>query len=234
MTVAERDRAARVRSMFARIVARYDLMNRLMTLGLDQRWRAVAVALAGPRRGLALDAATGTGDLALGLARQGWQHIVALDFCPEMLAAAARKIGAQGESKRIVLTAGDALALPFRANTFDLVVNAFLLRNVADLRSVLGEFHRVLRSGGHLVCLDLTHPPALLKLPMAFYRDRIVPLLGAAVSGDFAAYRYLGNSLKPYPDARHLSQMISRAGFAQVNYRLCGLGAVAIHHACKS
>ncbi len=219
--------------MFARLVPRYDLMNRLMTLGLDQRWREATVALAGPAGGLALDVATGTGDLALRLARRGWRQVVALDFCPQMLAAAAGKIAAQGESGRVALIAGDALNLPFAADTFDCVVNAFLLRNVVDLAAALGEFRRVLRPGGRLVCLDLTHPPAAMKLPLAFYRDTIVPFLGAAVSGDFDAYRYLGNSLKPYPDAQRLSALISRAGFAQVDYRLYGLGAVAIHRGCK-
>jgi demethylmenaquinone methyltransferase/2-methoxy-6-polyprenyl-1,4-benzoquinol methylase len=233
MPAFDLDKAARVRSMFARIVPRYDLMNRVMTLGLDQRWREATVALAEPAGDLALDAATGTGDLALALVRHGWQRVVALDFCPEMLAVARRKIATQGASGKVALMAADALSLPFPANVLDCVVNAFLLRNVTNLTAALSEFHRVLRPGGRLVCLDLTHPPAPLKLPVAFYRDIVVPFLGGAIGGDFHAYRYLGDSLKPYPDAQRLAAMLRRAGFAQVDYRLCGFGAVAIHRGWK-
>jgi demethylmenaquinone methyltransferase/2-methoxy-6-polyprenyl-1,4-benzoquinol methylase len=233
MERSEGDKAARVKSMFARIVPRYDLMNRLMTLGLDQRWRQATVTLAGPVDELALDVATGTGDLALRLARRGWRRVVAVDFCSPMLAAASDKIASRGDGARIAFAGADALRLPFAADTFDCVVNAFLLRNVADLGAALREFHRVLRRGGRLVCLDLTHPPAPIKLPLALYRDAIVPLLGAAVGSDFDAYRYLGNSLKPYPDARRLSEFLAQAGFVRVDYRLHGLGAVAIHRGWK-
>jgi demethylmenaquinone methyltransferase/2-methoxy-6-polyprenyl-1,4-benzoquinol methylase len=218
--------------MFARIVPRYDLINRLMTMGLDRRWRRTAAEMALPRGAVALDLATGTGDLALELARQGARFVVGADFCPEMLTAAAQKIRISG-ARAIVFTAGDAQQLPFPSNTFDCLVNGFLLRNLSHLEQALKEFHRVLKPGGRLVCLDLTHPPAALR-PLFWPWFRLaVPALGGLVSGDFDAYTYLPDSLRTYPDAEKLRNMMFRTGFTDATFRRVGMGTVAIHIGIK-
>ncbi len=226
-------KAAYVRAMFARIVPRYDLINRLMTMGLDRRWRRMTAELAAPRGALALDLATGTGDLAMELARRGCRFVVGADFCPEMLIAAGEKVRPAATGAPIAFTAADAQQMPFADNTFDCLVNGFLLRNLSDLDSALREFRRVLKPGGRLACLDLTHPPRALR-PLFWPWFRLaVPMLGGLVSGDFDAYTYLPDSLRTYPDADRLRAMMLSAGFAGATYRRVGLGAVAIHLAVK-
>ena len=228
-------KAAFVRAMFARIVPRYDLVNRLMTMGLDRRWRAATVAIARPSGAFALDIATGTGDLALELARQGARHVVGADFCADMLTAAVAKTGKPGstDAGKIAFVAGDTTRLPFHDDTFDCIVNGFMLRNVTDLPLAFAELGRVLKPGGRLACLDLTPPRGPMHGLFGFYISRIVPLLGGAVSGHYFAYRWLGQSLRPHPDADTMASIMRAAGLGEVGYRLTGFGTVAIHYAVK-
>lgn len=222
------DKGTRVRAMFARIVPRYDLMNRLMTGGMDRGWRRLAVRLCEPRGKVALDLATGTGDLAVELVCQGARKVVGLDFCTPMLEAAVRKTAPPSPAVR--LAAGDALALPFSDGSFDRVINGFLLRNVADLPRALQEMARVLKPGGRLVCLEITHPPSrLFRFLFQPYFYSLVPRLGALVSGDGSAYTYLPESLTNFPDAPHLAQMMRQAGFVEVDYRYLSFGTMAVH-----
>jgi demethylmenaquinone methyltransferase/2-methoxy-6-polyprenyl-1,4-benzoquinol methylase len=214
--------------MFARIVPCYDLMNRLMTAGQDVRWRQRAAARARPAGAYALDLATGTGDLALELRRQGAARVVGADYCEPMLAAAHAKLRTRGASD-IELVVADALQLPFADATFDCVTSGFLLRNVVDLPHALREMRRVLRPGGRAVALELTHPPAgPLAAAFRLYFDGIMPRLGAIVSNT-SAYWYLADSLRPFPDADRLASLFREAGFNAVAYERVGLGALAIH-----
>ncbi len=230
---AQAAKAAYVRSMFARIVPRYDLVNRLMTMGLDRRWRRIAVELARPRDAVALDLATGTGDLAMELARQGSRFVVGADFCPEMVVAAVAKVQRNSGGVPISFLAGDAQQLPFADDTFDCLVNGFLLRNLSDLDGGLREFRRILKPEGRLVCLDLTHPSPMLRPLFWPWFRLVVPALGGLVSGDFDAYTYLPDSLSTYPDADRLRDMMLAAGFTNATYRRMGMGTVAIHTAMK-
>ncbi|MGI5835564.1 MAG: bifunctional demethylmenaquinone methyltransferase/2-methoxy-6-polyprenyl-1,4-benzoquinol methylase UbiE [Chloroflexota bacterium] len=226
------DKGTRVRAMFARVVPRYDLMNRLMTGGMDRSWRKLAVRLCEPQGKVALDVATGTGDLAIELSRQGARKVVGLDFCAPMLETATQKIAYLSPTVRLV--AGDVLALPFSDGSFDRVINGFLLRNVADLPRALQEMARVLRPGGRIVCLEITHPPSrLFSTLFNIYFYGIVPRLGALVSGDGAAYSYLPESLTHFPDAPHLAQMMRQAGFSDVSFRYLSFGAMAVHIGIK-
>ncbi len=215
--------------MFARIVSRYDLMNRLMTAGQDVRWRRIAARMARPQGAVALDLATGTGDLAIELHRQGAGTVIGADYCEPMLAAAARKLAHVGID-RTVLVVADALALPFPDCSFDCVTSAFLLRNVVDLPGSLAEMRRVLRPGGRAVALELTHMrPGLIARAFDLYFRGLVPRLGALIAGDSGAYRYLPASLDLFPEAEQLASVFREAGFVDVSYRLVGFGALAIH-----
>jgi demethylmenaquinone methyltransferase/2-methoxy-6-polyprenyl-1,4-benzoquinol methylase len=214
--------------MFGRIVGRYDLMNRLMTLGRDGSWRRAAVQALAPTPGLrALDVGCGTGDLTLELAGAGCRLVAGLDPVPEMLDAARTKIvGVRG----IELVTGDALALPFPDASFEVVASGFVMRNVADLPLALREQRRVLRPGGRIAILELTP----LTIPVAaqlfrLYFHRIVPLIGGLIAGDRGAYSYLPASVDRFPDARRLSAMLAEAGFQRVRYRRFMLGTVALH-----
>jgi demethylmenaquinone methyltransferase / 2-methoxy-6-polyprenyl-1,4-benzoquinol methylase len=219
-----------VQGMFSRLVARYDLMNSLMTLGRDRAWRRWTVAAAGAGPGkLGLDVATGTGELALGLARAGCRT-VGLDYVEEMLHAALAKSAALAAAERPLYVAGDALALPFADGSFDCLTTGFALRNVVSVPQALAEMARVLRPGGHLACLELTPPRGrLFPRFFAVYFGRFVPLLGGLVAGNRAAYAYLPASLRGFPTAEALADLLRGAGFARVTFRRLMFGTVALH-----
>ena len=226
-------KAAYVREMFGRIARRYDLMNRLMTLGRDRAWRRLAVArlklAGGPPGAAVLDVATGTGDLALEALRQvPGARIVGLDFSAEMLDLAWHKAEVAGA--RLDLMAGDALRLPFAGGTFDGVVTGFALRNVTDIPAAFAEMARVTRPGGRVACLEIAKPhlPIFRKL-FEWYFYRLVPIVGGLISGQRAAYTYLPHSLTGFLTPDEIAEVMRRTGWQQVSYRRRMLGTVAIH-----
>lgn len=230
------EKARYIGAMFARIVPRYDLMNALMTFGRDAAWRASTVRLAAPPPGgLALDLATGTGDLALALAGFATRpRVVAVDFCPEMLRVAQRKAWSRGLAARIHLVLGDAMCLPLPEATFNCATMGFALRNVTDIPQTLAEIYRVLRPGGRFANLELTPPRSgLLAALFRLYFYRGVPLVGGLISGDLEAYTYLPHSLTHFPRASELATLMREAGFSAVSYRLLAAGTIAIHVAVK-
>lgn len=228
------EKARLVRQMFDRIVPRYDVINTLMTGGQHRRWRAIAAREVCPAGKAALDLGAGTGDFTRELLARGARHVVAADFSVAMLAAARRKLGdGSAASGRISVVAGDAFRLPFADSSFDVAVNGFLLRNVADLPRALAELHRVLRPSGRLSCLELTRPPGPLDSLFRLYFDHAVPAVGGLIAGDPAAYRYLPASLRAFPDARTLARMLVAVGFEDVSFRRLGFGAIALHSAVR-
>jgi demethylmenaquinone methyltransferase/2-methoxy-6-polyprenyl-1,4-benzoquinol methylase len=212
---------AAVRSMFDRIAPVYDAMNRVMTAGLDRRWRRLAVELVVQPGDRVLDACCGTGDLALEAQRQGG-HVVGLDFSDRMLERARRK------SETIEWMQGDLLALPFADGSFDAATVGFGVRNVADLELGLSELRRVLHPGGRLAVLEITQPSGPLKPFFGLWFDRIVPLLGKVIPGG-RAYAYLPASVRRFPGAEQLAAALELAGFADVRFRLLGGSIVALH-----
>jgi demethylmenaquinone methyltransferase/2-methoxy-6-polyprenyl-1,4-benzoquinol methylase len=225
----------RIRDMFGAIVPRYDLINALMTLGLDRRWRRATVALSEPRGAVMLDIATGTGDLAFEAAHQGASRIIGADFCREMIVAAKAKAARHSSFTvdRVNFIIGDAMCLPFPDGTFDAVVNGFMLRNVSDLDATFAELCRVLKPAGRLVCLDLTPAQGAMRHFFALYIATAVPLLGVVLARNYSAYRYLFQSLQTHPNAERVAAMMRAAGFAEASYQLTGFGTVAIHLARK-
>ncbi len=225
------DKATRVRAMFQRIAPRYDLMNRLMTGGRDQAWRRTAARLAAPPPGsLALDLATGTGDLARALLGESRvRGVIGVDFVEGMLRLAHAKFAELGE-RRVRLLAGDALALPFADGAFGCVASAFLLRNLADLRAGLAEMRRVTAPGGSVVALEITQP-TLPGWRQAFrlYFHRVVPAVGAAIAGNREAYTYLPQSVDRFVTPGELARLMEAVGLRDVRVRRVGLGTVTIH-----
>jgi demethylmenaquinone methyltransferase/2-methoxy-6-polyprenyl-1,4-benzoquinol methylase len=217
--------------MFTRIAGRYDLMNSLMTGGRHHAWRRIAAAaVAGAPAGLALDLATGTGDLALAVrAAAPGRVVVGADFAEAMLRQARVKLRARGV-RDVPLLAADALALPFADKTFACVTSAFLLRNLADLPAGLEEMRRVTQPGGLVAALEITRPGVPgWDTAFGLYFNRLVPLIGAAVARDRAAYTYLPQSVERFVTPSQLAQLMQRAGLRDVRYRRLGLGTIALH-----
>ena len=211
-----------VRTMFDRIAPVYDPMNRLMTVGLDQRWRRVTVENVVRPGDAVLDACCGTGDLAVAARRAGASRVVGLDFAERMLEKARAKDPA------IEWVRGDMLALPFDDASFDAATVGFGVRNVDDLEAGLRELRRVLRPGGRLGILEITTPQGWLA---PFYRvwfDRVVPALGKVLPGG-DAYTYLPASVRRFPPPRELADLLAACGFGAVRFRLFAGGIVALH-----
>jgi demethylmenaquinone methyltransferase/2-methoxy-6-polyprenyl-1,4-benzoquinol methylase len=214
---------AAVEAMFDRISPVYDAMNRVMTAGLDRRWRRLtAEAVVSPEDEV-LDACCGTGDLALAAERAGGR-VTGLDFSERMLERARRK------SASVRWVRGDVLALPFADGSFDAVTVGFGIRNVEDLEAGLRELARVLRPGGRLGCLEITRPHGGLRPFFRLWFDGVVPLLGKVLPGG-AAYTYLPASVRRFPGPEDLAGLMGRAGFEGVEWRLLGGGIVALHTA---
>jgi demethylmenaquinone methyltransferase/2-methoxy-6-polyprenyl-1,4-benzoquinol methylase len=215
-------RPEQVRSMFDRIAPVYDLMNRLMTAGLDQRWRRIAArAVVGPGDRV-LDACCGTGDLAIA-AREAGGVVTGLDFSERMLDRARRK------SHEIEWVQGDLLALPFGNAAFDAATVGFGVRNVGgELERALSELRRVLRPQGRLAILEITTPAGFLRHFYRLWFDRIVPLAGKLLPGG-SAYTYLPASVRRFPAPIELTHLLEDTGFRDVGYRLYAGGIVALH-----
>jgi demethylmenaquinone methyltransferase / 2-methoxy-6-polyprenyl-1,4-benzoquinol methylase len=231
----EGEKGAFVREMFASIAPRYDLANRVLTAGLDERWRRRAIRVLAPKPGgRVLDLCCGTGDLVFGLLRADpTLDVTGVDFCEPMLERAATRARseARGHSRFV---AGDVMAMPFDDESFDGATMGFSLRNVVDIDRTLRETLRVLRPGSRFVNLDVSKAPnKTWKRFFDLYFYGVVPVLGGIVGGSRRAYAYLPNSLIHHPDAEQLRERFTRAGFSQAGYVPLMGGAIAIHHGVK-
>jgi demethylmenaquinone methyltransferase / 2-methoxy-6-polyprenyl-1,4-benzoquinol methylase len=221
-------RATYVQNMFTRVAARYDLMNRLMTMGQDIGWRRQVVKLAAlPVNGKLLDLGTGTGDLAVEAQRQVPSITpVGGDFTLEMM-----RVGKNDPARRAIrFAATDALNIPFPDNTFDSVTSGYLMRNVVDVNRAWAEQYRVLKPGGHVVCLDTTPPPRNLLYPfISFHLHVIIPLLGRVLTGESEAYTYLPDTTENFLPADKLADRMKEAGFKNAQYKRLMFNTMAIH-----
>lgn len=236
MIPPQTEHAQRVRSMFAGIANRYDLLNHLLSGNIDKRWRRLvarrlqtAMACDGAR---VLDVACGTGDLALTLSNKSDARIVAIDFCRPMLTIAARK--ARGTAK-VSFLEGDALSLPFADESFDATAIAFGLRNLASVEDGLRELRRVLKPGAQVAVLEFSKPlvPGFREL-FQFYFTRVLPLIGGLLSGSRGAYEYLPDSVSRFPDQKRLAEMMRQVGFEKVSYENLTGGIAALHIGMRS
>jgi demethylmenaquinone methyltransferase/2-methoxy-6-polyprenyl-1,4-benzoquinol methylase len=230
------EKADYVLKRFDRIAAGYDLTNDAISMGMHRAWKARAVQELCSGAGTNfLDVCCGTGDLALRIAEQvatrGGSHVTGLDFSPNMLEVAERRLS-QGNisSSRLTWIRGDAQNLPFPDDTFDGVIVSFGLRNLTDLQQGLNELARVVKPGGKVINLDLGHSEIpLFSNLFAFYFSHVVPIIGTILQKDRSAYTYLPESLSTYPKPAEITTMFEKAGLEQVQYCPLALGSVAMH-----
>lgn len=220
-----------VERMFDAIAPRYDLLNRVLSLGIDQQWRKKAVRLlAGEQPERILDVATGTADLALQAMTLEPEHVVGVDIAEEMLTLGRKKIAARGLSDRITLQRGDAEHLPFADDAFDAILVAFGVRNFQDLDAGLREMHRVLRPGGVLVVLEFSKPRAFpIKQLFGLYSRHLLPRIGSAVSKDSGAYQYLPDSVAAFPDGDDFLLRMRAAGYHDLSWEPLTFGIASLY-----
>jgi demethylmenaquinone methyltransferase / 2-methoxy-6-polyprenyl-1,4-benzoquinol methylase len=227
---------AAVRSMFDRIAPRYDLLNRLLSAGVDQRWRRASVDALGLAPGsTVLDVCTGTADLLVELLSRDSGHAgVGVDLSGEMLERGARKLQRRGWAARAVLARGDAERLPLREGSCEGALIAFGIRNVGDPGLALREIHRVLRPGARLVVLEFSMPSGVVGAAYRLYFERLLPRIAGLVGGDRAAYTYLPASVARFPDAAAFGRLMQEAGFAGVTWTRLTAGIAYLHRGEKA
>src|SRR5580700_11996232 len=231
--VSRQDKARRVRGVFDSVAGNYDLMNDLMSAGTHRLWKRFTLALANLRPGQrALDLAGGTGDLALGMARQvGERGLVVLsDINAAMLARGRDRLIDAGVLENVRYVQANAERLPFPDGSFDCITIGFGLRNVTDKPAALAAMRRALKPGGQLLVLEFSKPvlPALGRLYDA-YSFNLLPWLGRAVAGDAESYRYLAESIRRHPDQEGLIELMKTAGLESCRYHNLTGGIVAVH-----
>jgi demethylmenaquinone methyltransferase / 2-methoxy-6-polyprenyl-1,4-benzoquinol methylase len=225
------DRPRFVSDMFGRIAGRYDLMNTIMTLGMDAWWRRLAVeAAAPPVDGMALDVGAGTGKVALTLAqRMPRGRVIASDFSEPMLRQGKQSLGTSPAGRRIEWVTADALHLPFQDASVDCITTAFAVRNLTRAVEGFREMARVTRPGGRVVCLEITRlDNSLQRRFFGLYFSRIVPAIGRLISGDDTAYRYLPASVDAFLNSYELAVQMRDAGLVFVQRSMLGLGTVTM------
>ncbi len=229
-----KEKSAYVQDMFGRIAENYNLMNRLMTAGQDQRWRRFVIKQASiPPNGNVLDLATGTGDIAFEAAKtEPSAFVVGADFAmPMMYVGQRQKLG-----KSIEWAGADALHLPFPTDSFDAVTSGYLVRNVPDIRQTLREQLRVLKPGGRIVILDTSPPPNNILRPfILIHLKYVIPTMGRLISGKEGAdaYEYLPASTQAFKTPDELAAIMREVGIEQVNYKPFMFGTMSIHWGIK-
>ena len=238
--VREEERQNLVNDVFSKVAERYDLMNDLMSGGLHRLWKSDFVAALNPPRSETpfrlLDVAGGTGDIAIRALNNGGPNVSAVicDINPEMLDVGRRRVADAGLTDRVSLTEGNAEALPFEDKSFDAYTISFGIRNVTHIDKALAEAYRVLKRGGHFLCLEFSQVqvPVLDRI-YDFHSFEIIPRLGKLAAGDSQPYQYLVESIRKFPSQDRFADMIRAAGFQNVTYRNLTGGVAAIHSGWK-
>jgi demethylmenaquinone methyltransferase/2-methoxy-6-polyprenyl-1,4-benzoquinol methylase len=226
--------------MFAGIAHRYDFLNHFLSVSIDRQWRKAAVdkvrtLIGSLDSAQCLDLCAGTGDLALDLHRRLGVRVVAADFCHPMLTRSLSKTRARGIEHFVRNVEADTLSLPFSEGSFQAVTVAFGLRNLEDPRRGLEEMQRVLASRGAVVVLEFSRPVLpVFRHAFNLYFRHVLPRLGAVISGDGGAYRYLPESVQKFPPQEDLAELLRRVGFSDVGYRNLTGGVAALHWGRKA
>lgn len=235
-TVPEGEKAGMVHGVFTRVASKYDVMNDLMSGGVHRLWKDAMMDWLAPRPGSTLlDVAGGTGDVAFRfLGRAPGATATVLDMTESMLIEGRKRAEAEKMAERLDWVVGDAMALPFPDNAFDVYTISFGIRNVVRIEDALKEAFRVLRPGGRLMVLEFSRiPNDLLQKAYDLYSFNVIPVMGQVVAGDRESYQYLVESIRKFPDQETFAGMIRAAGFGQVSYRNLTLGVAALHSGWK-
>ncbi len=229
------EKKEQVRTMFNNVAHKYDILNRLLSFGIDKTWRKKTIAeLCKTNPKLVLDVATGTGDLAIEASKKNTTKIIGVDISENMLEIGRKKIAAQKLNSVIELQQADSENLPFDKNYFDAVMVSFGVRNFQNLSSGLHEMFRVLKPGGKVLVLEFSKPTVFpVKQAYTFYSKYILPVIGKKISGDSAAYEYLPESVKYFPSGKDFGAILSQCGFNKISIRPFTFGIVTLYVAFK-
>lgn len=226
----------KIQSMFSAIAPRYDLLNKLLSLGRDRYWRRFAVnQLPIIKEGLFLDAATGTGDVALEIIKQRPDaRVIGVDFSDKMIELGKEKILETGNQDKIELRFGDITSLPFEDKTFDAAIIAFGIRNIPDYKKGIGEMARVVKDGGKIAILEFTIVQSqFFKLPFRLYLSKVLPVIGGIFSGRKGAYKYLSDSVLDFPEPEEFKKIMEEIGLKEVKYYPLTFSIVTVHVGIK-
>lgn len=235
-TVDEDSKAGLVEGVFSSVASRYDIMNDVMSGGVHRLWKDAMMDWLAPRSGQdLLDVAGGTGDIAFRfLKRAPGAEATVLDMTAGMLEAGRQRAEAEAMEGRLSWVQGDAMALPFTANSFDVYTISFGIRNVTRVEDALSEAFRVLRPGGRLMVLEFSQlPNPMMQWAYDRYSFNVIPTMGQVIARDRDSYQYLVESIRNFPDQESFARMIRRAGFDQVKYRNLSMGIAALHSGWK-
>jgi len=235
-TIPEHDKAGRVRGVFSSVASKYDVMNDAMSLGIHRLWKDAMMDWLAPRPGQRLlDVAGGTGDIAFRfLSRAGSGHATVLDLTAPMLDEGRKRAEAADMADNLDWIVGDAMALPFANNSFDVYTISFGIRNVTRPQEALAEAYRVLRPGGRLMVLEFSQiPNDVMQRLYDFYSFNAIPVMGRVITGDRDSYQYLVESIRRFPDQEAFLSMVRQAGFETAKYRNLSLGIACLHSGWK-
>jgi demethylmenaquinone methyltransferase/2-methoxy-6-polyprenyl-1,4-benzoquinol methylase len=234
--VPESEKAGKVQGVFTSVASKYDVMNDAMSLGIHRLWKDAMMDWLAPRPGQKLlDVAGGTGDISFRfLKRAGHGHSTVCDITESMLVEGRQRAEAETMSDSLDWVVGDAMALPFPDNTFDVYTISFGIRNVTRPQEALNEAYRVLRPGGRLMVLEFSHiPNDMMQKAYDLYSFNLIPKMGQMIAGDADSYQYLVESIRQFPDQETFLDMVRTAGFENAKYRNLSLGIACLHSGWK-
>ena len=235
-TVPEVEKASKVQGVFTSVASKYDVMNDVMSFGIHRIWKEAMMDWLAPRAGQKLlDVAGGTGDISFKfLKRAGSGHSTVLDITENMLVEGRKRAETAQMVDNLDWVVGDAMALPFADNSFDVYTISFGIRNVTRPQEALNEAYRVLRPGGRLMVLEFSQIPVpLAQKAYDLYSFNVIPRMGQMIANDRASYQYLVESIRKFPDQETFLSMVKQAGFENISYRNLSLGIAALHSGWK-